>query len=164
VINGDEERDDNLTDADTFKCWYRMIENYTSRKLTVRTDKLIAVAGLAARFATAKGLNYRAGLWKEEILFSLLWSAQTGTDTTHGGPKQVADPIAPTWSWASITGRVYYDLVNSDLYTTMAVPLVEELDLADPTTDMKQMFLPRPLEWCCRCGLTWFRSPSRSRD
>lgn len=141
VINDDEEREDNPTDADVFKCWYRMIENYTSRKLTVRTDKLIAVAGLAGRFATAKGLNYRAGLWKEDILFGLLWSAHR-TGISYGGPQQPADPIAPTWSWASITGRVFYDVVNSDLYTTMAVPLVEELEFADPTTGMKQMFAP----------------------
>ena len=41
--------------------------------MTNETDKLPALAGLAAAYGTATGKSYIVGLWKESLLNDLLW-------------------------------------------------------------------------------------------
>ncbi|CVK98890.1 related to protein TOL [Fusarium mangiferae] len=83
--------------------WYDWMELYTSRYLTRKTDRLPAVAGMASYVASLSGMKYKAGLWEEDILRGLMWRRGSSRHAKRvpGG--------APTWSWASITGPVYYD-------------------------------------------------------
>ncbi|KAI8651876.1 HET domain-containing protein [Fusarium sp. Ph1] len=77
--------------------YYRVVEEYTNRKLTVASDKLPAIAGIASILAPKLG-QYLAGLWAHDIHSGLLWS-------TAGGPL-LETSRAPSWSWASKDGRV----------------------------------------------------------
>lgn len=83
--------------------WYDWMELYTSRYLTRETDRLPAVAGMASYVASLSGMKYKAGLWEEDIIRGLMWRRGSSghANRVPGG--------APTWSWASITGPVYYD-------------------------------------------------------
>ncbi|KLO92822.1 Uncharacterized protein LW93_3976 [Fusarium fujikuroi] len=83
--------------------WYDWMELYTSRYLTRETDRLPAVAGMASYVASLSGMKYKAGLWEEDIICGLMWRRGSS-----GHAKRVPGG-APTWSWASITGPVYYD-------------------------------------------------------
>ncbi|KAF5574200.1 heterokaryon incompatibility protein [Fusarium pseudocircinatum] len=83
--------------------WYDWMEEFTSRDLTRITNRLPAVAGMASYVASLSGMNYKAGLWEEDILRGLMWRS-----SSSGHAKRVPGG-APTWSWASITGPVYYD-------------------------------------------------------
>ena len=49
-----------------------IVEAYTRRIITMETDRLTAIAGLATEYQKAMGDVYLAGLWN--ILDGLLWS------------------------------------------------------------------------------------------
>jgi hypothetical protein len=85
--------------------WMQIVREYTRRKLTFTSDRLPALSGLATRFSEALKAPYVAGIWKSDpfIWETLQWT----TDWSAGNllPK----PRAPSWSWASIDGRIVYD-------------------------------------------------------
>ncbi|KAI0655277.1 heterokaryon incompatibility protein-domain-containing protein [Cubamyces menziesii] len=76
--------------------WHRVVEDYSRRKLSYPSDRLVACAGLAEMFAFALGSEYVAGLWNDDfLLFDLLWSAISPR------PRPTVY-LGPSWSWASI--------------------------------------------------------------
>lgn len=92
--------------------WWSLVNDYSRRSLTKASDKLIAISGLVVfiRRHWSPGdlpLRYMAGLWMEELIAGLLWYVDLGSH--HARP---AEYIAPSWSWASVDGIVFNDLVN----------------------------------------------------
>ncbi|KAJ4327851.1 hypothetical protein N0V84_001661 [Fusarium piperis] len=84
--------------------YYSTVSSYSRRKLTFSTDKLPAFSGLAQRLQPLIGYNYLAGLWAGDIRQGLLWGAyETGKSLEHVKPYR-----APSWSWASRDGPVYF--------------------------------------------------------
>ncbi|KAJ4986122.1 heterokaryon incompatibility protein [Stagonosporopsis vannaccii] len=81
--------------------WYELVEDYTSRSLTVATDKLVAFSGLAKRFGGGRK-QYCAGIWNTDLPAALLWQVK---DYTATRPAY----LAPSWSWASLMGSITYD-------------------------------------------------------
>jgi Heterokaryon incompatibility protein (HET) len=59
--------------------WNEIVSRYSATKLTFESDRLIAIAGLASRPAISWGRIYIAGLWKEDLLYQLLWCTMDGT-------------------------------------------------------------------------------------
>lgn len=90
--------------------WGTLVEKYSVRKLTNPDDKLLALAGLAERFASlteGKFGRYLAGLWEEDLLRQLLWRQWNTVD--FRAPVASRRPEtwrAPSWSWASIDGAI----------------------------------------------------------
>jgi len=92
-----------------FDIWYDMVANYTRRALSVDSDKLLAVAGLASLMGEHYGLTYVTGLWKEDLQVGLCWYVTSRNDMfCKDGPRCITenfpDYLAPTWSWASAHG------------------------------------------------------------
>ena len=81
--------------------WNQVLELYTRCQLSFGTDKLIAVAGLAAIAHHNFSKNYLAGLWEEYLPFQLLWDL-------IGNPIRSPPPSyrAPTWSWAAVDAGI----------------------------------------------------------
>ena len=80
--------------------WYLFVNEVCTRNITVKSDLLPCLSGLAAQMdATLVGTNrYLAGLWEEDLLMGLTWS--------HEKPqRRVVPRQAPTWSWASLEGK-----------------------------------------------------------
>ncbi|RGP66980.1 hypothetical protein FLONG3_8638, partial [Fusarium longipes] len=91
----------NPEDASTW--WARVIECYTSRKLSNPDDKLPALSGLAQVYKKAKNDTYLAGLWKKSLFLDLLWfNNQAGRVPFAPGGRRPKSYRAPSWSWASI--------------------------------------------------------------
>lgn len=96
------------------KAWQRIVDAYSQRELTVRTDKLPAIAGLAQsfheRFLKQLGkTEYLAGLWSHSIIDGLQWRTQWWRIQSDELPSEVPlagepDYIAPSWSWATARG------------------------------------------------------------
>ena len=84
--------------------WYSMVDMYSSRQLTFPSDKLPAMAGIAARVQEITHDSYLAGHWRREMERSLFWEAFT--NDLCGPPARAANYRAPSWSWASIDGRI----------------------------------------------------------
>ena len=85
--------------------WYQLVEDYTSRSLTIPTDKLIAFAGLAKAFGCNSRAQYLAGNWNTDMPAALLWHVSNRTATKPAY-------LAPSWSWASLMGGVTYDSIR----------------------------------------------------
>ena len=86
----------------SYESWYLMITRFSGRALTFDTDRLPSLAGLASRIASIENGQYCAGLWWDDILFGLLWRRARLSQS----PRRPTEYIAPSWSWASVNGRI----------------------------------------------------------
>jgi hypothetical protein len=101
--------------------WAFLVNEYTSRNLTVSTDRLPAISGLAQVYegliSSEDQIRYIAGLWYHQLPEGLLWKKEprdikreitqlhliAHTVNVHYDSKQY---VAPTWSWASVPWKV----------------------------------------------------------
>lgn len=82
--------------------WTEVVRDYSQANLTYGSDRLVALSGIAARQHGATGDQYLAGLWRASLLHDLLWFVSA--ETMGYRPEW----RAPTWSWASIDGKVSF--------------------------------------------------------
>lgn len=80
-----------------------IVEAFSPRKLTLSRDKLTALGGIASRLHQLTQWKYLAGLWQENLEQELLWHVFPAYPTA-GFP--LSGPEAPSWSWASIRGKI----------------------------------------------------------
>jgi hypothetical protein len=85
--------------------WHRIVEQCSALQLTLQTDRLPALSGLAARTSILLG-DYFAGLWSRSIVSDLMWRVDILDDTTNSDGN--GEYIGPSWSWTSISGPVRY--------------------------------------------------------
>jgi len=94
----------------SYELWHNGIfREYTAAALTYEKDRLVALAGIADVIQKRTGMTYIAGLWKELLPMDLMWQ---NMDALVTGQKHL-EPMpwkAPTWSWASVSGRKRFDL------------------------------------------------------
>jgi hypothetical protein len=76
---------------DLYQVWKMLVQNYSTRYLTLREDKLIAISGVARRIedalANCYGIQekaYVAGVWKADLMESLIWVAQSRPGVDDG--------------------------------------------------------------------------------
>ncbi|KAK8104633.1 uncharacterized protein PG998_011666 [Apiospora kogelbergensis] len=90
----------------TEQFWGEMVSSYSAASLTVPSDKLPALSGMARAVFNVTGDEYLAGLWRRNIEMHLCWH-KFGFPSTRKRPECGSqDWIAPSWSWASIDKRV----------------------------------------------------------
>ncbi len=100
--------------GDAFLSWQVGVGNYTSRTLTYPSDKLPALAGVAAVVHKRTGSAYVAGLWRDNLLGDLQWQIAYYW-VPHGDKIDALDYAAapsvyqaPSFSWASLNLRAHY--------------------------------------------------------
>jgi hypothetical protein len=84
-----------------YPVWKWLVTSYSSRKLTFKSDKLVAVQGLAAEFGKRTKNTCAHGLWLEDLPEDLFWY----------GERQLRRDVGnnmPSWSWASTTGEIFF--------------------------------------------------------
>ena len=107
--------------------WTLVVTNYCGRNLTNSTDKLPALAGLAERYHNLTGDCYLAGLWKSQLLPSLLWIR----DDIHkiflanATERTLLDYRAPSWSWASRDGNIVFILSRATKISSCCAKIIE---------------------------------------
>jgi Heterokaryon incompatibility protein (HET) len=133
-----------LSDPETFRLWYDVVEEYTHRRFSHIKDRLLAISGLAKIFGKTIGSReYVAGLWKPDLIRGLLWH----TKDAKLIPRQYAEDTRPpdnpfpSWSWASVG---YEHVENrhknqNDFQPLSQVEKVEVhlMDPCDPFSDVK---------------------------
>ena len=92
---------DVVSEDTPWKNWADVVSEYSERALTEPSDKLPALSGIASKYQKHTKDIYCAGLWKASLLKGLKWRV---------GPADHRPSIylAPTWSWASVLGGVFY--------------------------------------------------------
>lgn len=100
------------TSAPSAQDWKTLVEGYCSRDLTNPLDKLMAISGLARRFnalSNHRHGHYLAGHWEGGLPLSLLWHRDISDyGLPQPKPSQTTMYRAPSWSWASIDGPIYF--------------------------------------------------------
>lgn len=91
---------DSMLSSETLIFWARIVEHYSRCDLTIASDKLVALSGLADLFQALTGQEYIVGAWKSRLSESLDWRVY------EPRAKTSSDYRAPSWSWASIDGPV----------------------------------------------------------
>ncbi|OCK75717.1 HET-domain-containing protein, partial [Lepidopterella palustris CBS 459.81] len=87
-----------FTDAGFRNNWYEILDSYTQMQLTYPSDILIALSGIAKDFQQFNLDEYVVGMWKRSLLSDLCWEVDM--------PGRPSTYRAPSWSWASLHGRV----------------------------------------------------------
>jgi hypothetical protein len=92
--------------------WHDLLAEYTSPHLTYDSDKLPALSGLAHEVSKLTEDNYLAGLWVRRLREELLWR-RLGDDDQRDGivPSRIHNG-SPTWSWASLKGKIRNEVVR----------------------------------------------------
>ncbi|KAJ8455079.1 hypothetical protein ONZ51_g12650 [Trametes cubensis] len=121
--------------------WAEVVGDYTTRTLTYPEDTLVACAGVAEAFGRALGYQteYLAGLWRDSLLYDLLWT----TTGTTGQIRGCADVHAPSWSWAATRHPVSFQPYTWYRDANVTVPDWEELaDVVECSVALEDRVLP----------------------
>ncbi|KAF2832794.1 HET-domain-containing protein [Ophiobolus disseminans] len=88
-----------ITIQDERLSWYYLLERYSSKQLTYKSDRLCALQGIAehARHIRRDYYYHEYGVWKRTLPEDLLWKQRTAASATGSLDK-------PTWSWACTDG------------------------------------------------------------
>ncbi|KAF2435334.1 HET-domain-containing protein [Tothia fuscella] len=81
--------------------WKIIVEHYSDRKLTMPTDKLIALEGVRTEFEKRTGNTYLFGIWKQSLPDELLWAVCEKSD-------QRVPLDLPSWTWATVSVGVRF--------------------------------------------------------
>jgi hypothetical protein len=99
--------DKQADEAPSRQSWLEIIDDYSSRRLTVLSDKLPALAGVAQKLDGKGGYGrYVAGLWEKHLPSSLLWKAVPVVDEAYTPCTRATSYRGPSWSWVSLNGMV----------------------------------------------------------
>lgn len=91
--------------------WRTVVQAYSSLNLTKESDRLIALAGVAAQWHAATGWTYAAGLWKETLFRDLCWRRPWSPDS-----KTMSDVRTLSWSWVSVRDKVLYEPIFGECH------------------------------------------------
>jgi hypothetical protein len=123
---------------DPLMLWRYAVNLYSKCCLTYQSDKLVALSGLAKYFQRCPRLAndvYIAGLWKSNLLCGLCWRTKPIIDNAPYLP--LTYQYAPSWSWASMAGEIYYPSISlwDGHFDTLAYVVDSWISLAsdDPT-------------------------------
>ena len=89
--------------------WSDTVLSYSIGLLTRREDKLVAISGVARLMQQINESKYLAGMWRENLEWQLLWSANSEPKEWQAklNTKMMSSPYrAPSWSWASTDGVI----------------------------------------------------------
>jgi hypothetical protein len=91
--------------------WNDIVYQFTSRSMTVSSDRLAALSGYAksvylkseaSKINETQQRHYLAGLWSDSILDDLMWRC------SYPWKYRPATYRAPSWSWASNDSHVHF--------------------------------------------------------
>lgn len=127
----------NLTESQLdFKGFNNKLFEYTKLDLShPHEDKLVAFSSIAKQYTSCLGDEYCAGIFRTTLPLSLLWLKSQWESSTRRAEMY----RAPSWSWASMDGRVENIMNYPDKPTLLATVEDVRVDLVDPTNQYGQV-------------------------
>lgn len=80
-------------------------ENYSRRGLSEETDRCVAISGLEARIARARGCESRYGIFEICLHRNPLWQRSENQKTER---IKYESHIVPSWSWMAYNGAIEF--------------------------------------------------------
>ncbi|PSN60090.1 HET-domain-containing protein [Corynespora cassiicola Philippines] len=101
------------------QAWHLVVQNYSTRMLSFRGDKLPALAGMSQRFKEIMAGEYRFGVWKNTIALDLMWKTCSDTPIEFGRPLNL-----PSWTWASAAEChiLFFRVQQEHIVTVLSFP------------------------------------------
>lgn len=90
--------------------WETIVHSYAPRKLSVLTDRSLAISGIAKVFGSQLKDDYLAGLWRATLPSFLCWRVTLGKGERLPRPNNYQ---GPSWSWTGINGPISFLLAQS---------------------------------------------------
>lgn len=121
----------NKTEAARFQLqyWMHTVMDYTHRGMTMASDRLVAIEGIAQALCSHTKKKYYAGIWEQDFWLGLLWSISHTNEYTpttadafdleRNRSVRHKESIAPSWSWASVTVPIVYPIPDAISLTRM---------------------------------------------
>ena len=88
----------------TLQHWLSIVQSYSTRKLSLPSDKLPALSALAMSYSPIFGPGYHAGIWEGSAMQQLCWR----TPDSRRFFTRPTQYRAPSWSWAALDGPIYF--------------------------------------------------------
>ncbi|KAL5435342.1 hypothetical protein PMIN07_006641 [Paraphaeosphaeria minitans] len=113
--------------------WNDIVSTYTSRDLTFPADKLAALAAVATRYGEHSITDeYFAGLWRTTFLHNMAWSVRHYKILLGGSRIEIQsqrnlEGRIPSWSWASVTGPVFYSYNGREIVDSVRIVDIQYL-------------------------------------
>jgi hypothetical protein len=108
--------------------WTTVIHEYSGRDLTEEQDKLLAISAWAKKVSQVHSWTYVAGLWRDWLELGLCWCRAGAPRFPFVNLKpRPKTYIAPSWSWASVTGQCTWRLPFSEKEQFKLVCRVEDV-------------------------------------
>jgi len=116
-----------------YHLWRRVVVDYSARKMSKESDKLIAISGLAQQVASCFNDRLVAGLWERWLWRDLLWYV---VDVQSA--QRPVSFSAPSWSWASVNAQISYELRGTDA-EHLLIRLIQIVDVNDHAADLNDI-------------------------
>lgn len=105
------DKDEAMRRRHAFFLWDMYLHRYSLRHLRQKTDKLIAIAGIAQRVQELSQSRYLFGIWEDDIAHGLAWKSTEFSliKGISGGraPLVKLGNNVPSWSWAAYGGPIF---------------------------------------------------------
>lgn len=111
--------------------WHNLVEQFTSRALTVPSDRLPAISGLSNALGRSQRYSqsdYIFGMWKQIFFFDLCWIVIQTPESTGTEEVKMPHPHVPSFSWASVNCPIRF------LPEYLLNAAIEQSELVTPVT------------------------------
>ena len=121
---------------------WEVVSPYSKRAVRFPSDRLPALSGYASRFQARVKSEYMAGSWSFQFPSNLSWYIYGRCDCDCDPAPEYRSPLdnnIPSWSWASVTGGVFWGESDDTFASSFEVipihSLVELIDVkCNPST------------------------------
>ncbi|KAF2655773.1 HET-domain-containing protein [Lophiostoma macrostomum CBS 122681] len=104
--------------AGVYQAWRDICGEYSRRDLSVGSDKIVALSGVANLFQSILKDTYMTGSWKSTFISDMCWvvasqrrawhSLNVGRQTYSMKPARPPEYGAPSWSWMSVSDQIFW--------------------------------------------------------
>jgi hypothetical protein len=84
--------------------WREVIRAYSNTDISFHSDRVIAIAGVAAALGEIFEEEYIIGMWRCKLEGQLLWSVYRRLSDAADKAQRPSTYRAPSWSWLSVEG------------------------------------------------------------
>ncbi|KAI1154168.1 heterokaryon incompatibility protein-domain-containing protein [Nemania diffusa] len=118
--------------------WETVLDEYTPRLLSVPTDRILGISGVAEMFLSHrknegrdKTEEYLAGMWRSSLPSMLCWYAVAGAKDGGRLPSTPEIYQGPSWSWTGVNCQVSFILGRACNRDCRAMLLDADVKLAN---------------------------------
>ncbi|KAI7764635.1 hypothetical protein LZL87_003840 [Fusarium oxysporum] len=92
------------------EAWTELVSEYSQMHLTVPSDRLAGIQGIASCLSARHEVEYFAGIFRSQCPYHLMWVTEDPENTPG------ANQDFPTWSWASSKRKIAFGEAPQDDY------------------------------------------------